>query len=119
MNLDNYNLDGAQRLAAALLLDYFKKLDPEKAREEFGKIYTINQEKHRAEIDGKVLGDLIRERIDAAKADFDTGEAADHRDPALNEFFLSALEQIKEKDIVSSMGLAFVEFLDDLNDELN
>ena len=46
----------------------FKKLDPEKAREEFGKIYTINQEKHRAEIDGKVLGDLIRERIDAAKA---------------------------------------------------
>lgn len=30
MNLDNYNLDGAQRLAAALLLDYFKNLKVKK-----------------------------------------------------------------------------------------
>lgn len=119
MNLNNYNLDDAQRFAASLLLDYYQSMDPWEAGEQFKKIYKVNEEKHRREIDGKALGDLIRERIDAAKTDFETGEAATHRDPALNEFCLSGLEQIKEMDIVSRMGLAFVEFLDDLYDELN
>ena len=117
--MDNYHMNGSQRFSASLLLEYFEKLGPDEAREQFKKIYSLNKEKHRREIDGKALGDLIRERIEASKEDFITGEAADQRDPALNEFCLSALEQIENKDLVSRLGLQFVRFLDDLYDELN